>query len=207
MSRLLVGLTGGLASGKTTVARLLAAAGCTVLDADRVVADLYRPEGAGTRAVEELFGPEMLAEDGSVDRPRLGLRVFADESARRRLEAAIHPLVRQRTNELLQQADGIVVYEATLLVEAGRADDFDIVVTVEADPDLRLHRAIVRGLDEAAARARLKAQGDGAARRARADRILLNEGSLEDLEASVGRLYSDLQDLQAARSGVEAKGA
>lgn len=193
MSRLRVGLTGGLASGKSTVARLLAEAGCTVFDADKVVADLYRPGAAGTRAVEALFGPEVLTAQGAVDRPKVGEKVFADPAARKALEAAIHPLVRQRTGELLAAAEGIVVYEATLLVEAGRADDFDLVVTVEADPELRLRRAVERGMDEGAARARLEAQGDGAARRARAERTLINDGTYEELEEKVAALHRDLQ--------------
>jgi len=184
-----VGLTGGLASGKSTVARLLKEKGCTVLDADRVVAELYRPQGAGARAVAELFGPEVLASEGSVDRPALAERAFADEASRKALEAAVHPLVRKLTDEKLADARGIVVYEATLLVEAGRGDDFDLVVTVEADQEVRLRRAIDRGLDEASARARLKAQGDGAQRRARADIVLRNDGTPADLRREVDRLH------------------
>ncbi len=193
MSRLRVGLTGGLASGKSTVARLLAERGCTVLDADQVVAELYQPGGAGARAVAELFGHGMLDGEGAVDRPRLAQRVFADGAARKRLEAAIHPLVRQRTNEMLEGAQGIVVYEATLLVEAGRADDVDLVVSVEASPEDQLARAVARGMDEAAARARLVAQRDGAARRARADLVLENAGSLADLHRKVDELLSELE--------------
>ncbi len=193
MSRLLVGLTGGLASGKSTVARLLAQAGCTVIDADRVVAELYRPGAPGSRAVEEIFGSEALTEDGAVDRPKVAEKVFADPQARHRLEAAIHPLVRRRTAELLAAADGIVVYEATLLVEAGRADDFDTVISVEADSELRLQRAVQRGMEEAAAKARLVAQGDGETRRARADRILSNDGTPKDLERAVAELHRELQ--------------
>ncbi|MCH9647401.1 MAG: dephospho-CoA kinase [Deltaproteobacteria bacterium] len=191
--RLLVGLTGGMASGKSTVARLLKEKGCTVFDADQVVADLYQPNEPGTIAVHQQFGPEMLAEDGSVDRAQLGAKVFADQGARGRLEAAIHPLVRQRTAELLNSAHGIVVYEATLLVEAGRADGFDLLISVEAEENRRLLRAVARGMDEAAARARLVAQGDGALRRGRADIILNNDGSEADLEQSVDDLFSDLQ--------------
>ena len=167
--RLLVGLTGGLASGKSTVARLLQEQGCTVFDADRVVADLYKAGEPGSKAVEKLFGKEMIDPHGQVDRALLGSLVFSNSDARRELEAAIHPLVQQRTSELLSSAQGIVVYEATLLVEAGRADGFDLVITVEADEDLRLQRAIERGMDENSARGRLKAQGDGQARRAQAE--------------------------------------
>lgn len=196
---LLVGLTGGLASGKSTVARWLGELGATVLDADRLVAELYAPGGAGAEAVRRLFGAEMLAGGGEVDRARLAARVFADDAARSRLEQAIHPLVRARFAELSREAEGIWVYEATLLVEAGRGDDFDLVVSVEADAERRLAWAIERGMDAESARARLAAQGDGEARRRRADRVLRNHGSLAELRASVEALYAELEKLLAVR--------
>lgn len=205
-SALLVGLTGGLASGKSTVARWLAELGCTVLDADRLVAELYRPGGVGSQAVAALFGAEFLDADGAVDRPKLAQRVFADAPARKRLEEAIHPLVRQRFGELSADAEGLWVYEATLLVEAGRADEFDLVVSVEADPELRLQWAVARGLDEDAARARLAAQGKGEARRRRADRVLSNEGTLDELRRQVVALHHALVGLLAVRSAALADG-
>lgn len=192
MRRLLVGLTGGLASGKSTVARLCHEAGCTVIDADQVVAELYRPGSAGASAVRELFGAEVLTAEGAVDRPKVAEKVFGDAGLRKQLEEAVHPLVKARTEELLQASEGLVVYEATLLVEAGRADRFDVVVSVEADPELRLRRAVERGMDEAGARARLEAQGDGAQRRARADHVLHNDGDLAELAASVEALLAQL---------------
>ncbi|MCB1056094.1 MAG: dephospho-CoA kinase [Acidobacteria bacterium] len=195
----LVGLTGGLASGKSTVARWLAELGCTVLDADRLVAELYRPGGEGARAVAELFGETFLDAEGAVDRPRVAERVFGDAEARGRLEAVVHPLVRRRFAELSGHAEGIWVYEATLLVEAGRADEFDLVVSVEADPELRLERAVARGLDEDSARARLAAQGDGELRRRRADLILDNDRGLEELRNDVEALHRDLLERLAVR--------
>lgn len=194
-----VGLTGGLASGKSTVARALAHAGFEVIDADQLVAELYRPGGAGTRAVAALFGPEHLAADGGVDKARLGRLVFADAAARDRLEAAIHPLVRQRFDELARAAAGVIVLEATRLVEAGFAPDFDLVVTVEAPTETRLRRAVARGLPAAEARARLAAQGDGTARRAAADVTLDNGGEPEELFAQVARLAARLRAESAAR--------
>ena len=193
MARFRMGLTGGLASGKSTVARWLGEAGCTVLDADVIVADLYRPDEPGATAVEALFGAEVLTAEGAVDRPALAERVFADDDARHRLEAAIHPLVRRRFAELSEETDGILVYEATLLVEAGRADEFDLVVSVEAPEALRLERAVARGMEEDAARARLEAQGDGSARRARADRVIDNSGPLDSLRRQVDALLTDLR--------------
>lgn len=188
-----VGLTGGLASGKSTVAGQLAAAGFTVVDADRLVAELYRPGGAGAAAVAALFGAALLAADGSVDKARLAALVFSDPDARRRLEARIHPLVRRRFAELAAAADGVIVLEATLLVEAGFAPDCDLVVTVEAAAEHQLERAVARGLSRQEAGARLRAQGDGAARRAGAHLTLSNDGDLGALEKQVADLVARLR--------------
>lgn len=192
MSVVRVGLTGGLASGKSTVARMLRERGATVVDADRLVAELYEPGEPGARTAAELFGPEVLDERGAVDRERTAELVFSDPEARRRLEAAIHPLVRKRFAKLAQKRDGVVVLEATLLVEAGYAPDFDRVVTVEADPEVRLRRAVERGMDEGEAERRLRAQGDGAARRGAADEAITNDGDLEALERQVDALAREL---------------
>lgn len=184
-----VGLTGGLASGKSTVARRLAEAGFHVVDADRLVAELYRPGAAGTRQVERLFGPTAIAPDGSVDKVALARRIFADRDARERLEHAVHPLVRERFAEIAGALDGgVAVLEATRLVEAGFAPDFDLIVTVEAPLELRLERAMARGLAESDARARLSAQGDGHLRRLAAHHILDNDGTLEELDEKIDRL-------------------
>ena len=202
----LLGLTGGLASGKSTVAGRLAELGCRVVDADELVAELHRPGEPGARAVHELFGDEALTEEGAVDHTEVSRRVFADPEARKRLEAAVHPLVRRRFAEIAEevaQDDGsedILVLEATLLVEAGYAEDFDLVVSVEAPEDLRLQRAVERGLDPEAARARLKAQGDGEVRRARADRILFNDGTLEELGKKVEELVASIRSTPRTRS-------
>jgi dephospho-CoA kinase len=195
-----VGLTGGLASGKSTVARWLGEAGFAVYDADRWVAEMYRPGEAGARAVVALFGPEVLAADGSVDRKKVADRVFADPEARRALEAAIHPLVKQRYADLAAASTGVVVFEATLMVESGSAKAFDFVVSVEADPESRRRRAVERGLDEAAARARLEAQGDGAIRRAGAHRILRNDGTETDLRHEVDALIEEIRRRAAAKA-------
>lgn len=187
-----IGLTGGLASGKSTVARLLAERGFIVVDADRLVAELYQPGEAGAAAVRELFGPEYLDAAGAVDRSRLAQLVFRDEAARRRLEGAIHPLVRRRFAELAASARSPIVLEATLLVEAGYGPDFDLVVSVEADPALRRERAITRGLSPEEADRRLEAQGSGETRRAAAQRVIVNEGSLAELEAEVDKLVREI---------------
>jgi dephospho-CoA kinase len=178
MSPYRVGLTGGLAAGKSTVAGWLGEAGFRVIDADRLVAELYRPGGEGAKAVSELFGA------GFLD---------AEAAARRRLEGAIHPLVRKRFTELAAETDGVVVLEATLLVEAGFAPDFDLVVTVEAAPELRYERAIARGLEPAAAQRRLAAQSKPETRIAVAHRVLWNDGGLDELKNEVDELVADLR--------------
>lgn len=193
MSRVLVGLTGGMASGKSTVARWLDEAGFLVVDADRLVAELYAPRQPGALAVAELFGNDTLDADGKVDHRKLADIVFADPQARRRLEQAIHPLVHQRFQEIASQAKGVVVYEATLLVESGGSRFFDWVISVEADAEQRLRWAIGRGMDEEAARARLRAQGDGEQRRQGAHQLLHNDGTLDDLRSKVNALIDELR--------------
>lgn len=196
---LLVGLTGGLASGKSTVSRWLREAGFTVIDADRLVAELYQPGQPGAAEVAHLFGPEVLNEHGGVDHERLAARVFSDPDARRTLERAIHPLVRQRFAEIAQSTEGVIVLEATLLVEAGYGPSFDLIVTVEAPCELRLERAVERGMPEESARARLLAQGDGEERRRAAHRILDNSGNLEGLRRQSDELVVELKRLLEPR--------
>ncbi len=193
-----VGLTGGLASGKSTVAEWLRDAGFEVIDADRLVADLYRPGGEGAAAVRDLFGPEMLDAEGAVDHHRLAERVFSDAAARARLEAAIHPLVRKHFVEQTAGLTGIVVLEATLLIEAGYKPGFDLVVSVEAPCEVRLERAVARGMNAETARARLLAQGDGDKRREAAHRIIDNSGGLEHLRRQTEELIGELKRLADA---------
>lgn len=194
MAPLQVGLTGGIASGKSTVGTMLAELGCVVTDADALVADLYRPGQPGARAVADLFGPEMLNADGSVDKEALGPAVFADPASRKRLEQAIHPLVGQRYVEILRDAgDGaVIVFEVPLLAEGGGRGRYDAVVTVEAPEELRLDRAVERGLDRTQAKARLAAQATGEQRRAVADFVIENTGGLNELRARVEAVYSSL---------------
>jgi len=193
---LLVGLTGGLASGKSTVAGWLADAGFRVVDADRLVADLYRPGGAGAEAVRGLFGDGMLDEQGAVVPARVADRIFSDPEARRALEGAVHPLVRERFHEIARESSqGVVVLEATLLVEAGYSPSFDLIVTVEAPAVTRLRRAMERGMSEDAARARLLAQGDGEVRREASHRIIDNCSDLPHLRHQVDDLVIELRRL------------
>lgn len=190
-----VGLTGGLASGKSTVARWLGEAGFQVVDADRLVAELYQPGGAGTEAVKRIFGPEVLDERGGVVHAKVAERVFRDPEARRKLETAIHPLVRESFGRLAADAKDVIVLEATLLVEAGFTPEFDLIVTVDAPCEVRLQRAIQRGMDEKDARTRLLAQGDGEERREASHRILDNSGNEKHLRHQVDELIGELRRL------------
>jgi len=188
-----VGLTGGLASGKSTVARWLRDAGLEVVDADQLVAELYRPGGKGAAAVRDLFGPDFLDAQGGVDHAKVAAKVFADPEARKALEKAIHPLVRQRFEEIATQAGGVAILEAALLVEAGFAPLFDGVITVECDAETRLKRAVENGMAEADARARILAQGDGEERRKAAHRVLDNCCDLAYLRHQVDELTVELR--------------
>lgn len=206
MTPLLVGLTGGLASGKSTVAKLLARAGCEVVDADEVVAALYTPGAAGAQAIREIAGARVLGPEGGVDRPALARRLFHDRALRAEIEAAIHPLVRRQFTAVAAASDAdFVVLEATLLVEADYRPDFDLVVTIEADSQTQFARAVARGLTAEQARARLLVQGDGAERLAAADIIIHNDGTLGDLERSVARLMDTLEERLATQRETEAE--
>lgn len=200
MSALRVGLTGGLASGKSTVSSWLREAGFEVVDADHLVAELHQPGGAGAAAVRDLFGPEMLDEHGGVDHPKVAARVFSDAKARKDLEAAVHPLVRKRFEEIAAaRSQGVVVLEATLLVEAGYAPLFDFIITVEAPCELRYERAVARGMDPESTRARLLAQGDGEERREAAHRVIDNSGDEAHLRRQVDELIVELNRLASQR--------
>lgn len=199
-----VGLTGGLASGKSTVAARLAGLGIPVLDADRVVHDLYRPGGEGARAVAEEFGPAVLAADGSVDRARLAARAFPDPSAVARLNARVHPLVvaaqARWFEELARRGEPLGVVEATLLVESGGRGRYDVLVAVSAPEEVRLDRALARspGATREELRARLRAQLPESERNAACDVVIRNEGSREELLAEADRLAERLRDRAAA---------
>jgi dephospho-CoA kinase len=198
-SVLRIGLTGGLAGGKSTVAAWLREAGLEVIDADKLVAELYQPGGEGAAAVRTLFGPEVLDERGAVDHAKVAARVFSDPKARRALETAIHPLVRQRFLERAARAKEVIVLEAALLVEANYVPEFDFLVTVEAPCELRYERAVAKGMDPGSARARLLAQGDGEERREVAHRVIDNSGDLAHLRHQTDELIEELERLAAER--------
>ena len=194
-----VGLTGGIASGKSLVAAELARLGAVVIDADVLAREVVEPGTPGLAAVVERFGAEVLDGD-RLDRARLGAIVFADPAARRDLERIIHPAVRARAAELERAAppDAIVVHVIPLLVETDQQNDFDRVVVVDADPETQLSRLRSRdGLSREAAQARLAAQASREERRAAADVVLSNSGSVSDLHDQIGRLWAQLNEPDA----------
>lgn len=190
-----VGLTGGVASGKSTVSEILAGLGAVVVDADRLAREVVAPGTEGLAEVVAAFGEGVLAEDGSLDRPALGAIVFADEARRRALEAIIHPRVRARAAELEAAAPegALVVHDIPLLVETGQAGGFDAVVVVDAPTETQQERLTdQRNMSPADAQARIAAQATREQRLAVATYVIENDGSLEDLRLQVAEVYAAL---------------
>lgn len=190
---LTVGLTGGIGSGKSEVARLLAARGAVVIDADRLAREVVEPGTPGFEAVVREFGDSVVA-DGGLDRAALAAQVFVDREQLRRLEAIVHPLVGHRAAELTAAAPSgaVVVYDVALLVENDLAAGYDVVVVVDAEESTRLGRLEARGMSSADATARLAAQASREERLAVADVVVPNDGNLSDLEREVDALWVEL---------------
>ncbi len=196
MSRLRVGLTGGIGSGKSAVADLLAGNGAVVIDADQLARAAVAPGTPGLAAVVAGFGEGVLTPNGELDRAALGEIVFADAAARARLNAIVHPEVRRlaAAQEELAPSDAVVVHVIPLLVETGQQGAFDAVVVVDVDPAIQLDRIQRRdGLTADQARARMNAQADRATRLAAADFVIDNSGSPDDLAARVEELWALLR--------------
>jgi dephospho-CoA kinase len=194
---LLVGLTGGIGSGKSTVARMLAERGAVVFDADYLARRAVEPGTPGHAAVIRRFGAEVLAPEGGIDREGLARLVFRDEQARSELENIVHPEVARLFQEAIdpfRETNRIVVYVVPLLVEAGLAPAFDVVVSVTAPEDLRIARvAASRRMDEEDVRARISAQAPDEERERAADHVIANDGDLDALERKVDGLWAELQ--------------
>ena len=190
-----VGLTGGIGSGKSEVARLLAARGAVVVDADALAREAVEPGTPGLAAVVAEFGPEVLAADGSLDSAALGRVVFGDDARRAALEAIVHPYVGRRSAELMAAAPpgSVVIYDVPLLVEKGLQAGYDVVIVVDAADDVRLRRLVeVRGMPEADARARMAAQAPRSARLAVADHVVPNDQGFGELADEVDALWARL---------------
>lgn len=193
---LLVGLTGGIGSGKSTVARLLEKRGAVVFDADLLAREAVEPGTPGHAAVIERFGADVLAPGGELDREALASIVFADPSARRDLEEIVHPEVRRlfaEGSEAYRDTDRVVVFSAPLLVETGMHTAFEVLVVVSATVGTQIERLMrQRGMSEPSIRARIDAQAPLEDKAAAADFLVDNEGSLDELESQVERLWNDL---------------
>jgi dephospho-CoA kinase len=192
---LLVGLTGGIGSGKSTVAGMLARHGAVILDADGFARAAVARGTPGFDAVVTRFGPEIVGEDGELDRPRLATLVFGNEGARRDLEAIVHPFVRKAIADGITAnagTDRVVVLVNPLLIEMGTHRDCDVVIVMSVDPETQVARSVARGMNEADVRARMAAQLPLEERAAHANVVLDNEGDEEELALQVERLWEGL---------------
>lgn len=187
-----VGLTGGIASGKSTVAELFAALGAQVIDTDAVAREVVRPGSPGLAAIERTFGAEFVTPAGELDRQRMRAAVFADPERRRQLEGILHPLIRKRTLELAAASEGpYVLIAVPLLVETGFGELVDRVLVVDCPESLQLERLMRRdGIDADAARAILAAQVDRRTRLDAADDVVDNGGDLDSTRRQVETLHA-----------------
>ncbi len=203
------GLTGGIASGKSTIARIFAELGCVTFDADEIVARLYQPGQTGHEALVRTYGCGILLPDGTIDRPKLAGIAFASDESAKALNGLIHPIVlaeeaRMMNAEELRAAKEsgagrIVIIEATLLIESGGADHYDRIVVVDVDPETQLARAIARGMTREDAERRIAHQLPRHERLRYAGYIVDNSGDLEAAEAETKRVFDTLQRDLAAR--------
>ncbi len=199
-----VGLTGGIGAGKSEVARRLASYGAVVIDADAVAREVVAPGTPGLAEVASEFGPDVVRADGSLNRDRLGHLVFADEAQRRRLNAIVHPRIRERMAELERQAGDapVIVHDVPLLAENELAGSFDLVVVVDVPARVQVERlARERGMSREQAEARMNAQATREGRLAVADIVVDNSGSLAELDREVGDLWAELRKRALAAQG------
>jgi len=198
-----VGLTGGVASGKSTVSALLAELGAVVVDADLLAREVVAPGTEGLAEIVAAFGPGVLTTDGELDRPAVGALVFADEGKRRTLEAIIHPRVRERSAELEAAVPpgAVVVHDIPLLAETGQADRFDAVVVVDVPVEVQRERMVrLRGMTPSDADARIATQATREQRLEIATHVIDNTGSLEELRARVEQVYAELRGVVPPRT-------
>jgi dephospho-CoA kinase len=195
---LIVGLTGGIGAGKSTVANMFAQLGALTIDADQLARQAIEPGSSGFDEVIAEFSPKILT-DGDIDRQKLGEIVFKDVDKRKRLESIIHPRVQEALAQRIKSLSpgDVLVYEIPLLVETGAAEKFDYIITVESDIENRLDRLFERGMDEDEAERRIAAQASQAQREAVADRVIINDGDRADLFAECARIWES--ELSAPR--------
>jgi dephospho-CoA kinase len=195
MTPMRVGLTGGIASGKSTVSTILAELGAVIIDGDKLAREVVEPGTPGLAQVVAAFGPEILLPDGGMDRAKVGRIVFNDEAKRKVLEGIVHPLVFERYAALEASApkDGIVIHDIPLLAESGRADTFDAVIVVETPAEVQIERMLRdRGWSRADAESRIASQATPEQRRAIATYLIENTGTRDELRARVEAVYGEL---------------
>ncbi|MGH2784231.1 MAG: dephospho-CoA kinase [Actinomycetota bacterium] len=201
---LLVGLTGGIASGKSTVAQRLVDRGAILVDADQIARDVVEPGTPAWSKIVEHFGPGVLMPDKSINRPALGAIVFDDQTKLALLNEITHPEVMRRIADRLEElstTDEIVVVDVPLLAEVGASDMFDVVVVVAANPDVQRDRLLrLRGMQDEHADARIASQAEHAERAALADVLIENDGSMDDLVAQVDALWTRLEADRGGRT-------
>ena len=192
---LIVGLTGGIGAGKSTVGNMFAQLGALVIDADQLAREAIEPGSSGFDEVVTLFGSQIL-NDGDIDRKELGKIVFSDAKKRKELEAIIHPRVQDALALRIKSLNpgDILIYEVPLLVETGAQKRFDYIITVESDIENRLDRLFERGLDEDEAERRIAAQASQAEREAVADFVIVNDGDRAELFTEVVRIWESELD-------------
>lgn len=202
----LIALTGGIASGKSTIARRLAEHGAVIVDADQIVRDVQSPGSPVLAAIAAEFGDDMLLADGALDRAALGSRVFGDAGAVARLNAIVHPAVREESARRFAEAfaadpDAVVVYDVPLLVEARAADPWELIVVAHAPAALRVERLVeLRGMTEADAAARIASQVSDDARLAIADVVIDTADRIDDTHRQVDELWGSLDEHIAQRA-------
>jgi dephospho-CoA kinase len=201
---MMVALTGGVGSGKSTVSALLAECGAVVIDADAIAREVVEVGTPGYDAVLARFGAGVAGPEGGLDRAALAAVVFSDERARADLNAIVHPAVGARVAQLVAAtaSDAVTVYDVPLLVESNMAGGFDVVVVVEASVATRLARLAARGMPEDDARARMAVQASDEARRAVAHEVIANDGTLEALRDEVAQLWTRLVNKRATAAGM-----
>ncbi|MCF8526004.1 MAG: dephospho-CoA kinase [Candidatus Nanopelagicales bacterium] len=190
-----IGLTGGIGSGKSTVATMLAERGAVIIDADQISRDLVEPGGEALAALVTEFGPRILQENGSLSRGELAALAFSEPQATARLNAIMHPLIREESARRLREAPQApaVVYDMPLLVETGQQDLVDLVVVADVPEEVQLDRAVrLRGLDPVDVRRRMEVQASREVRLAAADVVIDNSGDLAQTQAQVSRLWDEI---------------
>jgi len=209
-----VGLTGGIASGKSTISRIFAALGCVTIDADLIVARLYRPGAAGHEALVRTYGPAVVRPDGEIDRRKLADIAFATSAEAQKLNALIHPLVIAEEQRIIGDEaarfpgrDRIVIVEATLLLESGGKQRYDKIVVVDLDPETQVARAVARGMTREEVTRRMANQMSREDRLRQADYVIDNSGDMRSAEVSTHRVYEALKrDLEDRRGRLPSNG-